>query len=45
MIIAAFVEAVSFLLNLMGNTTLAMGLGAGFMLWLGFVATTNLVNK
>jgi hypothetical protein len=46
-IIAAFVEAVSvsFLLNLIGSTTLAMGLGAGFMIWLGFVAPTNLVNK
>ncbi len=46
-IIAAFVEAVSvsFLLSVMGSTTLAMGLGAGFMLWLGFVAPTNLVNK
>jgi hypothetical protein len=46
-IIAAFVEAVSvsFMLNVMGSTTLAGGLGAGFMLWLGFVAPTNLVNK
>jgi hypothetical protein len=46
-IIAALVEAVSvsFFLNLMGSTTLAMGLGAGFMIWLGFVAPTNLVNK
>ena len=46
-ILAAFVEAasVSFLLNTMGSATLASGLGAGFMLWLGFVAPTNLVNK
>ena len=46
-IIAAFVEAVSvsFMLNVMGSNTLGMGLGAGFMLWLGFVAPTNLVNK
>lgn len=46
-LIAAFVEAVSvsFLLNLMGSNTLGLGLGAGFMLWLGFVAPTNLVNK
>ncbi len=46
-IIAAFVEAVSvaFMLNVMGSSTLGAGLGAGFMLWLGFVAPTNLVNK
>ena len=46
-IIAAFVEAVSvsFMLNVMGSNTLSMGLGAGFMIWLGFVAPTNLVNK
>ena len=46
-IIAAFVEAVSvaLLLNVMGSNTLGAGLGAGFMLWLGFVASTNLVNK
>jgi Protein of unknown function (DUF1761) len=46
-IIAAFVEAVSvaLMLNVMGSTTLTSGLGAGFMLWLGFVAPTNLVNK
>jgi hypothetical protein len=46
-IIAAFVQAVSvaLLINVMGSNTLAAGLGAGFMLWLGFVAPTNLVNK
>lgn len=49
-ILAAFVEAVSvaLLLNVMdvmGSNTVAGGLGAGFMLWLGFVAPTNLVNK
>jgi hypothetical protein len=46
-ILAAFVEAVSvgLVLNVMGTNTLAAGLGAGFMLWLGFVAPTNLVNK
>ena len=46
-LIAAFVEAVavSFMLTSMGSNTLGMGLGAGFMLWLGFVAPTNLVNK
>ncbi len=46
-IIAALVEAVA--LALMLNTMRARGLGpgaaAGFMLWLGFVAPTNLVNK
>ena len=46
-LIAAFVEAVavSFMLTAMDSNTLGMGLGAGFMLWLGFVAPTNLVNK
>ena len=46
-VIAAFVEAVSvaFLLNTMGANTIGTGLGAGFMLWLGLVALTNLVNK
>ena len=46
-VIAAFVEAVSvaFLLNTMGANTIGTGLGAGFMLWLGLVAPTNLVNK
>jgi len=49
-IIAAFVEAVSVALMLnvmdvMGSNSIAGGLGVGFMLWLGFVAPTNLVNK
>ena len=46
-LIAAFVQAVSvaLLINLMGSTTAASGALAGFMLWLGFVAPTNLVNK
>jgi hypothetical protein len=46
-VIAAFVQAifVSLILNTMGTTTLASGVLAGFMLWLGFVAPTNLVNK
>jgi hypothetical protein len=46
-LLAAFVEAVfvSFLLNTMGSTTIGSGLAAGFMIWLGFVATTNLVNN
>ena len=46
-IIAALVQAVfvSFMVNSMGSTTVASGATAGFMLWLGFVAPTNLVNK
>jgi len=46
-ILAAFVEAVSvsFMLSAMGSNTVSLGLGAGFMIWLGFVAPTNLVNK
>jgi len=49
-IIAAFVEAVSVALMLnvmdvMGSNTIAGGMLTGFMLWLGFVAPTNLVNK
>lgn len=46
-ILAAFVEAVSlaFVLNVMHATTAALGAMGGFMLWLGFVAPTNLVNK
>lgn len=46
-IIAALVQAVfvSLLLNTMGTSTAASGALAGFMLWLGFVAPTNLVNK
>jgi hypothetical protein len=46
-ILAAIVQAVSLalLLNTMGSTTAASGALAGFMLWLGFVAPTNLVNK
>ena len=46
-IIAAFIQAVSvaLIINMMGATTAALGALAGFMLWLGFVAPTNLVNK
>jgi hypothetical protein len=49
-IIAAFVQAVAVALMLnvmdvMGSNSIAGGLGVGFMLWLGFVAPTNLVNK
>ena len=46
-IIASLVEAVAlaFIIQTMGSTTLAGGAMAGFMIWLGFVAPTNLVNK
>jgi len=46
-LLAAVVQAVfvALLVNLMGSTTAASGALAGFMLWLGFVAPTNLVNK
>lgn len=45
--ISALVEAVfvTFLLNAMGSTTLVSGLTAGFMIWLGFVFTTQWVNN
>ena len=46
-IIAVLVEAaaVSFLVKNMGATTVASGAAAGFMLWLGLIAPTYLVNK
>jgi hypothetical protein len=46
-IIAALVEAVAlaFVVKTMGISSAAAGAGAGFMVWLGFVAPTNLVNK
>ena len=46
-ILASFVQAVfvSLLLTVMGSNTLAAGLQAGFVIWLGFIAPTNLVNK
>ena len=45
--IAALVQAifVSFMVNTMGSITATSGALTGFMLWLGFVAPTNLVNK
>jgi len=44
-VLAAFVEAVfvSVLVKFMGGTV-AAGLQAGFMIWLGFVVTTSIVN-
>ena len=51
-IVAALVEAVfmSLMVHAMGSmtpggATLASGALAGFLLWLGFVATTSLTNK
>ena len=46
-IIAALVEAVAvaLILHVMGSMTASSGALVGFMLWLGFVAPTNLVNK
>lgn len=39
---ALFVNAMG---SMTGGATLVSGMTAGFMLWLGFVATTNLSNK
>jgi hypothetical protein len=44
---SSFVQAasVALMIRVMGSTTLASGALAGFMIWLGFVATTSLTNK
>ena len=50
-VFSSFVQAVAMALmvnamgGLMGGTNLMTGAGTGFMLWLGFVAPTYLVNK
>jgi hypothetical protein len=50
-ILSSFVQAVAMAFmvpamgSLMGGTTLVSGAMTGFMLWLGFVAPTYLVNK
>ena len=46
-LVLAFIEAffVSTLIGVMGTTTLLGGLQAGFMIWLGFVAPTHLVDE
>jgi hypothetical protein len=50
-ILSSVVQAVAmaFMVNamggLMGGVNLVSGLGTGFMLWLGFIAPTYLVNK
>ncbi len=45
-IVGAFIEALflATLMGVMGSTTVAQGLQAGFMVWLGFVATTSASN-
>lgn len=50
-LLSSFVQAVAMALmvnamgGLMGGVTLVTGMGTGFMLWLGFIAPTYLVNK
>ncbi len=50
-LLSSFVQAVAMALmvnamgGLMGGVTLITGVGTGFMLWLGFIAPTYLVNK
>ena len=50
-VLSSFVQAVAMSLmvtamgSLAGGATLASGVLAGFMLWLGFIAPTYLVNK
>jgi len=50
-VLSSFVQAVAMSLmvtamgSLMGGATLVSGASAGFMLWLGFIAPTYLVNK
>ena len=46
-VLSSFVQAVamSFMVTAMGSTTAGSGAMTGFMLWLGFVAPTYLVNK
>lgn len=45
--LSSFVQAasVALMIRVMGSMTLASGAMAGFMIWLGFVATTSLTNK
>lgn len=46
-LLSSFVQAVamSFMVDNMGAADAASGAGVGFMLWLGFIAPTYLVNK
>ncbi|NOH04274.1 MAG: DUF1761 domain-containing protein [Chloroflexi bacterium] len=46
-VLSSFVQAVamSLMVNVMGSITAGSGALTGFMLWLGFIAPTYLVNK
>lgn len=46
-VLASFVQAVAmtFMVRAMGSATAGSGAMTGFMLWLGFIAPTYLVNK
>ena len=46
-VLSSFVQVVSvaLMVKVMGSVTLGSGALAGFMLWLGFVASTALTNK
>ena len=46
-VLSSIVQAVAmaFMVNTMGSTTALSGAMTGFMLWLGFIAPTYLVNK
>jgi hypothetical protein len=46
-VLGSFVQAVAmaFMINALGITTAVSGAMIGFMLWLGFIAPTYLVNK
>lgn len=46
-VLASAVQAVamSFMVNALGTSSAGAGAGLGFMLWLGFIAPTYLVNK
>lgn len=46
-VLSSFVQAIfmSFIVTTMGSTTLVAGATAGFLIWLGFIAPTYLVNK
>lgn len=46
-VLASFVQAVfmAVMINSLGSTTLVAGAMTGFLIWLGFVASTSLTNK
>ncbi len=45
--LSSFIQAIAmaFLVNALGSTTALTGAMTGFMIWLGFIAPTYLVNK